>query len=56
MYAIDCAKTVVSDGFQISGMAWLWTTLILWGASALAPVILPFFGLRRYYEKRDDRR
>jgi uncharacterized membrane protein len=47
---------ILSDGFDISGMAWLWTTLIVWGASALAPVILPFFGLRRYYEKRDDRR
>jgi len=47
---------IVSNGFHISGLAWLWTTLILWGASALAPVLLPYFGFRRYYEKRDDRR
>jgi putative membrane protein len=48
---------IVSDGFDISGVGgWLGTTLIVWGASALAPIVLPWFGLRRYYEKRDDRR
>ena len=47
---------ILSDGFHISGAAWLWTTLIVWGASALAPFVLSFFGLRRFYEKRDDRR
>ena len=48
---------IVSDGFDITGVgAWIWTTLIVWGASALAPILLPYFGLRKYYEKRDDRR
>ena len=48
---------LVSDGLDITGVgAWLWATLILWGSALLATLLLPYFGLRRFFEKRDDRR
>lgn len=48
---------LVSDGLDITGVgAWLWATVILWGSALLATLLLPYFGLRRFFEKRDDRR
>src|SRR5262245_26390291 len=48
---------IVSNGLDITGGgAWLWATVILWGSAVLATFLLPYFGLRRYFEKRDDRR
>ena len=48
---------LISDGLDITGVgAWLWATVILWGSALLATLLLPYFGLRRFFEKRDDRR
>lgn len=48
---------LVSDGFTIRGVGtWLAATVIVWAASLLAAFLLPFFGLKKYLERRDDRR
>ncbi|MGI9539248.1 MAG: hypothetical protein ACR2N6_03770 [Miltoncostaeaceae bacterium] len=48
---------LISDGFTISGIGtWFAATVIVWGASLLAAFLLPFLGLKKYLEERDDAR
>ena len=48
---------LISNGFTIDGIsAWFAATVIVWGAGVLAWFLAPFFGLRRYVERRDERR
>jgi hypothetical protein len=48
---------VASDGISISGLGgWLGGTVVVWGCSLLAAFVLPYLGLKRYLENRDDRR
>jgi putative membrane protein len=48
---------LISKGFTIHGItAWFLATLVVWLASVFAWFLAPFFGLRRFLEKRDDRR
>jgi hypothetical protein len=48
---------IVSNGLEVHGVGgWLGGTVIIWVASLAVAFILPFFGLRKYTETRDDRR
>src|SRR5689334_2797590 len=48
---------IVSNGLQVHGVGgWLGGTVIVWVASLIAAFLLPFFGLKKYLENRDDRR
>ena len=48
---------LISDGFNISGVGtWFAATFIVWAAALLAAFILPFLGLKKYLEERDERR
>ena len=48
---------LISKGFTIHGItAWFAATFIVWIASVAAWFLAPFLGLRRYLEKRGDRR
>ena len=45
----------VSDGLTIDGTGtWIAATVIVWLASLLAAVILPYLGLKKYLEERRD--
>jgi uncharacterized membrane protein YvlD (DUF360 family) len=45
----------VSDGLSINGTGtWVAATVIVWLASFLAAVILPYLGLKKYLEERRD--
>ena len=45
----------VSDGLSIDGTGtWIAATVIVWLASLLAAVILPYLGLKKYLEERRD--
>ena len=47
---------LISNGFTIHGItAWFLATVIVWLASVFAWFLAPFFGLRRYMERRDRR-
>ena len=44
---------LVSDGFTISGIgSWIAATVIVWIASLLAMILLPYLGLKKYLENR----
>jgi len=44
---------LVTDGFSIDGVgSWIAATVIVWIASLLAVLILPFLGLKKYLEHR----
>jgi uncharacterized membrane protein YvlD (DUF360 family) len=44
---------LLSDGLSISGIStWIGATVVVWLASLLAVVILPFLGLKKYMEER----
>jgi uncharacterized membrane protein YvlD (DUF360 family) len=48
---------LISNGFTIHGIsAWFIATFIVWITTVVAWFIAPFFGLRRYLERRDERR
>jgi hypothetical protein len=48
---------IVSNGLEVHGLAgWLGGPLIIWGASLVVAFVLPYFGLKKYLEDRDDRR
>ena len=48
---------IVSNGLEVHGIAgWLGGTLIIWIASLAVAFVLPFFGLKKYLDTRDDRR
>jgi uncharacterized membrane protein YvlD (DUF360 family) len=48
---------LVSDGLDISGVGtWLASAVIVWACALLAAFILPYLGLKKYLESRDDRR
>ncbi len=48
---------LISDGFTISGLGtWLAATVIVWAASLLAAFLLPYLGLKKYLESKDDDR
>ena len=43
---------LVSDGLSISGIGtWIAATVIVWVSSILAAFILPFLGLKKYFEE-----
>ena len=45
----------ISDGLTIDGTGtWIAATVIVWLASFLAAVILPYLGLKKYLEERRD--
>ena len=45
----------VSDGLSIDGTGtWIAATVIVWLASLLAAVILPYLGLKKYLDERRD--
>jgi uncharacterized membrane protein YvlD (DUF360 family) len=44
---------LLSDGFSIDGVGtWLAAAVIVWGASLLAALLLPYLGLKKYLEER----
>ena len=46
---------LVSDGFSIDGVGtWIAAAVIVWVASLLAALILPYLGLKKYLEERRD--
>ncbi len=48
---------LISNGFTIDGVgAWFAATFIVWITTVVAWFLAPFFGLRRYLERRDERR
>jgi cytochrome c biogenesis factor len=48
---------LISNGFTVHGIgAWFAATFIVWVATVVAWFLAPFFGLRRYLQKRDERR
>jgi putative membrane protein len=48
---------IVSDGFSIDEVVdWPLAALIVWGSALVAGWVLPYLGLRKYLESRDDRR
>ncbi len=45
----------ISDGLTINGTGtWIAATLIVWFASFLAEVILPYLGLKKFLDERRD--
>ena len=48
---------LISDGFTVHGVgAWFAATFIVWVVTVAAWFLAPFLGLRRYLERRDERR
>ena len=48
---------IVSNGLEVHGIAgWLGGTLIIWLASLAVAFVLPYFGLKKSFDTRDDRR
>jgi hypothetical protein len=48
---------IVSDGLEIHGVGgWLGGTVIIWGVALLAAFVLPYLGLKKYLETRDEKR
>ena len=46
---------LISDGFSIDGVGtWIAAAVIVWVASLLAALILPYLGLKKYLEERRD--
>jgi uncharacterized membrane protein YvlD (DUF360 family) len=46
---------LISDGFTISGVGtWVTAAVIVWVVSLLAVLILPFLGLKKYLDERQD--
>jgi putative membrane protein len=46
---------LLSDGFSIDGVGtWIAATFIVWLGALLAAVILPFLGLKKYLDERQD--
>lgn len=46
---------LVTDGLSIDGVTgWVAGTLIVWLASVLAAIILPFLGLKKFLDERRD--
>jgi putative membrane protein len=46
---------LISDGFSISGVGtWIAATVIVWLGSLIAMFILPYLGLKKYLEERQD--
>ncbi len=46
---------LLSDGFSIDGIGtWLAAAVIVWAASLAAAFILPFLGLKKYLEQRQE--
>jgi len=44
---------LISDGFSIDGVGtWIAAAVIVWVASLLAALILPYLGLKKYLEER----
>jgi putative membrane protein len=48
---------LVSDGFSIDGIGnWLAAAVIVWVVSLLAGFVLPYLGLKKYLQTRDEKR
>ena len=48
---------LVSDGLSIDKLpTWVAAAVIVWACGLFAAFVLPYFGLRKYLETRDERR